>query len=130
LYDGSFHAVDSSEMAFKIAASMAFQEAVRKGRPVLLEPTMQVEVVVPEQYLGDVIGDLNARRARVGHIEPRAGTQVVSCKVPLAEMFGYATDLRSLTQGRATYTMHFAKYTETPKKISEDVVAVVQGAPR
>jgi elongation factor G len=91
---------------------------------------MQVEVVVPEEYLGDVIGDLNARRARVGNIEPRAGTQVVSCSVPLAEMFGYATDLRSLTQGRANYTMHFARYAETPKKISEDVVATVQGVPR
>ena len=130
LYDGSFHAVDSSEMAFKIAASMAFQEAARRGKPVLLEPTMQVEVVVPEEYLGDVIGDLNARRARVGNIEPRAGTQVVSCSVPLAEMFGYATDLRSLTQGRANFTMHFARYAETPKKISEDVVATVQGVPR
>jgi elongation factor G len=130
LYDGSFHTVDSSEMAFKIAASMAFQEAARKGEPVLLEPTMRVEVVVPEEYLGDVIGDLNARRARVGHIEPRAGTQVVSCSVPLAEMFGYATDLRSLTQGRANYTMHFAGYAVTPKNISEDVVASVQGVPR
>ncbi len=130
LYDGSFHAVDSSEMAFNIAASMAFQQAARAGKPVLLEPTMKVEVVVPEEYLGDVIGDLNARRARVGNIEPRAGTQVVSCSVPLAEMFGYATDLRSLTQGRANYTMHFARYAETPKKISEDVVATVQGVPR
>jgi elongation factor G len=130
LYDGSFHAVDSSEMAFKIAGSMAFQQAARTGGPVLLEPTMKVEVVVPEEYLGDVIGDLNARRARVAHIEPRAGTQVVSCSVPLAEMFGYATDLRSLTQGRANYTMHFDRYAETPKKISEDVVATVQGVPR
>jgi len=130
LYDGSFHAVDSSEMAFKIAGSMAFQQAARTGIPVLLEPTMEVEVVVPEEYLGDVIGDLNARRARVSNIEPRAGTQVVSCSVPLAEMFGYATDLRSLSQGRANYTMHFARYAETPKKISEDVVATVQGVPR
>jgi elongation factor G len=130
LYDGSFHAVDSSEIAFKIAGSMAFQEAARKSKPALLEPTMSVEVVVPEEYLGDVIGDLNSRRARVANIEPRAGTQVVSCRVPLAEMFGYATDLRSLTQGRANYTMHFAGYEEAPKKISEDVVAAVQGVSR
>jgi elongation factor G len=128
LVDGSYHEVDSSEMAFKIAGSMAFKEASVKGHPVLLEPLMAVEVVVPEQYMGDVIGDLNSRRGRVEHMEARAGTQIITSKVPLAEMFGYATDLRSRTQGRATYTMHFSHYDETPKNISEEVIARIQGA--
>jgi elongation factor G len=127
LVDGSYHDVDSSEMAFKIAGSMAFKEAAAHAQPVLLEPVMSVEVVVPEQYMGDVIGDLNARRGRVEHMEVRAGTQVISAKVPLSEMFGYATDLRSKTQGRATYTMHFGHYDETPKSISEGVIARIQG---
>ncbi|MCI0658476.1 MAG: elongation factor G, partial [Acidobacteria bacterium] len=118
LVDGSYHEVDSSEMAFKIAGSMAFKEGAARARPVLLEPVMSVEVVVPEQYMGDVIGDLNSRRGRVEHMEARAGTQVIAAKVPLAAMFGYATDLRSRTQGRATYTMHFSHYDETPKNIS------------
>ena len=128
LVDGSYHEVDSSEMAFKIAGSMAFKDGAARGSPVLLEPVMAVEVVVPEQYMGDVIGDLNSRRGRVEHMEARAGTQVITAKVPLAEMFGYATDLRSRTQGRATYTMHFSHYDETPKNISEEVIARIRGA--
>jgi elongation factor G len=128
LVDGSYHDVDSSEMAFKIAGSMAFKEAAAHAQPVLLEPVMAVEVVVPEQYMGEVIGDLNARRGRVEHMEVRAGTQVITSRVPLSEMFGYATDLRSNTQGRATYTMHFSHYDETPKNISEGVIARIQGA--
>ena len=128
LVDGSYHEVDSSEMAFKIAGSMAFKEGAARARPVLLEPVMAVEVVVPEQYMGDVIGDLNSRRGRVEHMEARAGTQIITSRVPLAAMFGYATDLRSRTQGRATYTMHFSHYDETPKNISEEVIARIQGA--
>ena len=127
LYDGSFHAVDSSEMAFKIAGSMAFKQAVRNADPVLLEPVMAVEVVVPEDYMGDVISDLNARRGRIQGMDPRGNTQVIKALVPLAEMFGYATDLRSATQGRATYTMHFHQYEEAPKAVGEEVVAKVTG---
>ncbi|HEU4401993.1 MAG TPA: elongation factor G [Candidatus Polarisedimenticolia bacterium] len=127
LYDGSYHDVDSSEMAFKIAGSMGFKEAVSKARPVLLEPIMSIEVVVPEQYMGDVIGNLNARRGKVERMEPRAGTQVITAKVPLAEMFGYATDLRSMTQGRANYSMHFSHYEEAPRSVSEGVIARIQG---
>jgi elongation factor G len=129
LVDGDYHEVDSSEMAFKIAASMGFKEGVRHAGPVLLEPVMSVEVVVPEDYLGDVIGDLNARRGRIESIEARAGSQIVRAMVPLAEMFGYATDLRSRTQGRATYTMHFAQYEATPQAISEEIIAKLQGRP-
>ena len=127
LYDGSYHDVDSSEMAFKIAASMAFKQAASHAGPVLLEPVMSVEVVVPEQYMGEVIGDLNSRRGRVEHMEARAGSQVITAKVPLSEMFGYTTDLRSATQGRATHTMHFSHYEEAPKNISEGVIARIQG---
>jgi elongation factor G len=127
LVDGSYHDVDSSEMAFKIAGSMGFKDAVSRARPVLLEPIMSVEVVVPEQYMGDVIGDLNSRRGKVERMEPRAGTQVIDAKAPLAEMFGYATDLRSKTQGRANYTMHFSHYDEAPKSVAEGVIARVQG---
>jgi len=130
LYDGSYHEVDSSEMAFKIAGSIGFKEALGKARPVLLEPIMSVEVVVPEQYMGDVIGNLNARRGKVERMEPRAGTQVITAKVPLAEMFGYATDLRSMTQGRANYTMHFSHYDEAPKSVSESIIARIQGLAR
>jgi elongation factor G len=130
LYDGSFHEVDSSEMAFKIAGSLAFKDAASRARPVLLEPIMSVEVVVPEQYMGDVIGNLNARRGKVERMEPRAGTQVITAKVPLAEMFGYATDLRSMTQGRANYSMHFSHYEEAPKNISESIIARIQGLAR
>ena len=107
LLDGSYHEVDSTEMAFKIAGSMAFKEAARKADPVLLEPVMAVEVVVPEEFMGDVIGDLSSRRGRIQGMEARAGAQVIAARVPLKEMFGYATDLRSATQGRATYTMQF-----------------------
>ena len=127
LYDGSFHDVDSSEIAFKIAGSMAFQDAAKKARPVLLEPIMAVEVVTPEEYMGDIIGDLTSRRGRVQHMEPRGSVQVISCKVPLAEMFGYATDVRSLSQGRASYTMQFAAYEQAPKSVSEEVVAKAAG---
>ncbi len=127
LYDGSYHEVDSSEMAFKIAGSMAFKAAARSADPVLLEPIMQVEVVVPEVYMGEVINDLNSRRGRVTGMSARGNTQIIGANVPLAEMFGYATDLRSATQGRATYTMHFAEYQEAPKQVGEEVVANVQG---
>jgi len=127
LYDGSFHEVDSSEMAFKIAGSLGFKEAVRQARPVLLEPVMKVEVVVPEEYMGDVLGDLNGRRGHVEGMEKRGSTQIIRAKVPLAEMFGYATDLRSRTQGRASYTMHFLRYEQAPASIAEEVVARVQG---
>jgi elongation factor G len=127
LTDGSYHEVDSSEIAFKIAGSLGFKEAVRRAKPVLLEPVMKVEVVVPEEYLGKVQGDLTARRAHIEGIEKRGSTQIIRTKVPLAEMFGYATDLRSRTQGRASYTMHFLRYEETPASISEEVIARVQG---
>ena len=127
LLDGSFHEVDSSEMAFKIAGSIAFRTACGKAVPVLLEPVMQVEVVVPDEYMGDVIGDLNARRGRVENLEPRDGLRVIRVKVPMAEMFGYATDLRSRSQGRGVFTMHFSHYDEVPKAIGEDVVARVSG---
>jgi elongation factor G len=127
LYDGSYHEVDSSEMAFKIAGSMAFKEAARHAGPVLLEPVMKVEVVVPEEYMGDVMGDVSARRGRIVSMEARGGTQIVNARVPLSEMFGYATDLRSRTQGRATYTMHFERYEQAPQSVSEEVVARIQG---
>ena len=127
LTDGSFHEVDSSEIAFKIAGSLGFKEAVRKAKPVLLEPVMKVETVVPEEYMGDVLGDLSARRGHIEGMEKRGSTQIIRTKVPLAEMFGYATDLRSRTQGRASYTMHFLRYEETPASISEEVIARVQG---
>jgi len=127
LVDGSYHEVDSSEIAFKIAGSLAFKEAARKARPVLLEPVMKVEVVVPEEYMGDVLGDLNSRRGHIEGLEKRGSTQIIRAKVPLAEMFGYATDMRSRTQGRASYTMHFLRYEPTPAAIAEEVIARVQG---
>jgi elongation factor G len=127
LYDGSYHDVDSSEMAFKIAGSMAIKEAARKAKPVLLEPIMSVEVVVPEEYMGDVIGDLNSRRGRIEGMELRATTQIIKSMVPLSEMFGYATELRSRTQGRGSFTMHFGKYEEVPGGIAEEIVSKVQG---
>jgi elongation factor G len=123
LVDGSYHEVDSSERAFKIAGSMAFKEAMRRAGPKLLEPLMAVEVVTPEEYLGDVMGDLNSRRGRVEGLEPRGNAQVVKAKVPLSEMFGYATDLRSTTQGRATFTMQFDRYEDVPQSIATEVVA-------
>ncbi len=127
LTDGSYHEVDSSEMAFKIAGSMAFKEALERGRPRLLEPVMDVEVVVPEEYLGDVIGDLTARRGRIGGMFTRAQARVVAASVPLAEMFGYSTRLRSLTQGRAVYSMQFSRYETLPQSIAEEIVAKVRG---
>ncbi len=127
LYDGSYHEVDSSEMAFKIAGSMALKNGVAKANPVLLEPVMKVEVVVPEDYMGDVIGDINSRRGRIEGMEARANSQVIRGFVPLAQMFGYATDLRSKTQGRGTYVMQFSHYEETPKNIMEEIVAKRQG---
>jgi elongation factor G len=127
LYDGSFHEVDSNEMAFKIAGSMAFKDAARSAGPVLLEPVMRVEVVVPEEYMGDIMGDLNSRRGRITAMEARGGTQIVRARVPLSEMFGYATDLRSRTQGRATFTMHFDRYEQAPQQVSDEVVARVTG---
>jgi elongation factor G len=127
LYDGSYHEVDSSEMAFKIAGSMAFKEAARRASPVLLEPVMSVEVVVPEDFAGAIMGDLSSRRGRIEGMEHRAGSQVIKAIVPLAEMFGYATHMRSSTQGRATYSMHFARYEEAPRSVSEEIIARVQG---
>jgi elongation factor G len=127
LFDGSYHEVDSSEMAFKIAGSMAFKEGAKKAQLVLLEPIMSVEVVTPEEYMGDVIGDINSRRGKIQSMEKRGGAQVIKAMVPLAEMFGYATDLRSKTQGRATYTMQFDHYEEVPKNIMESIVAKVKG---
>jgi elongation factor G len=127
LYDGSYHDVDSSEMAFKIAGSMAFQDAAKKARPVLLEPVMRVEVVVPKEHMGDVMGNLSGRRGQIQSQEDRGGTQIIAARVPLSEMFGYATDLRSRTQGRATYSMHFDRYEQAPQNVSEEVVARMQG---
>jgi len=123
LYDGSFHDVDSSEMAFKIAGSIALKEAARRAKPVLLEPIMSVEVVVPEEYMGDVIGDLNSRRGRIEGMELRGTTQIIKSSVPLSEMFGYATELRSRTQGRGSFTMHFNKYEEVPGGLADEIVA-------
>ncbi len=127
LYDGSTHDVDSSEMAFKIAGSLAIKEAVRRAKPVLLEPIMSVEVVVPEEYMGDVIGDLNSRRGRIEGMELRGTSQIIKASVPLSDMFGYATDLRSRTQGRGSFTMHFGKYEEVPAALAEEIVSRVQG---
>ncbi|MBI2539793.1 MAG: elongation factor G, partial [Deltaproteobacteria bacterium] len=127
LLDGSYHEVDSSEIAFKIAGSMAFKEAVGKASPVLLEPIMAVEVVVPEEFMGEVIGDISSRRGKVLGMDTRPAAQVIDARVPLAEMFGYATDLRSMTQGRATYTMQFSHYDPVPATISEEISAKAVG---
>src|SRR5689334_6086023 len=127
LFDGSYHDVDSSEMAFKIAGSLAIKEAAKKAKAVLLEPIMTVEVVVPEQYMGDVIGDLNSRRGRIEGMQLRGTTQIIKSMVPLSEMFGYATELRSRTQGRGSFTMHFGKYEEVPGGLAEEIVSKVQG---
>lgn len=121
LYDGSYHDVDSDEMSFKVAGSMAFKEAARKAGPVLLEPMMKVEVTTPEEYLGDVMGDLNSRRGKIEGFSSRKDAQVIRGLVPLAEMFGYATTLRSMTQGRAIYTMQFSHYSEVPKSIADEI---------
>ena len=122
LVDGSYHDVDSSERAFKIAGSMAFKEAMKRAKPKLLEPVMAVEVVTPEEYLGDVMGNLNSRRGRVEHLEPVGNAQAIKASVPLSEMFGYATDLRSMSQGRATFTMQFDRYEEVPQSIASEIV--------
>ena len=122
LVDGSYHDVDSCEMAFKVAGSMAFKEAMKRAKPKLLEPVMAVEVVTPEDYLGDVMGDLNSRRGRIEGMEPRGNAQAIRARVPLATMFGYATDLRSMTQGRATFTMQFDRYEEVPQSIAGKLV--------
>jgi elongation factor G len=127
LYDGSYHDVDSSEMAFKIAGSMAFKNAAVKAQPIILEPVMKVEVVVPEEYMGDVMGDMNSRRGRIEGMEPRGNSQVIRGFVPLSEMFGYATDLRSRTQGRGVYTMQMSHYEEVPKNIAEGIISKRQG---
>lgn len=127
LFDGSYHDVDSSEIAFKIAASMALKDAVRKSKPIILEPVMKVEVTVPEQYMGDVIGDLSSRRGRIEGMETVAGMQVVKAKVPLSAMFGYSTDLRSKTQGRGNYSMEFSHYEEVPKSVAEGIIATATG---
>ena len=121
LYDGSYHDVDSSEMAFKIAGSMGFREGATKATPVLLEPIMKVEVVTPEEYMGDVMGDMNRRRGMPQGMDDTPAGKVIRAEVPLAEMFGYATDLRSMSQGRAVYTMEFTKYNEVPKNVAEVV---------
>jgi elongation factor G len=128
LIDGSFHEVDSSDMAFKIAGSLAFKNAAQKAHPVLLEPIVAVEVVTPAEFMGDVIGDLNSRRGHVSGMEPRGTAQVINATVPLSMMFGYATDLRSATQGRATYSMQFTHYAEVPASIATEIVARVRGA--
>lgn len=127
LYDGSYHDVDSSEMAFKIAGSMAFKAGAAKANPIILEPIMKVVVEVPEEYMGDVMGDINSRRGRIEGMEPRGNSQIIRGMVPLSEMFGYATDLRSRTQGRGTYTMHMSHYEEVPKNIAEGIIAKRRG---
>ena len=127
LVDGSYHDVDSSEMAFKIAGSMAFKEAARQAKPVLLEPVMDVEVVVPGEYLGDVMGDLSSCRGRIGGMSQRADAHVIGASVPLAEMFGYSTTLRSMSQGRAVYSMQFSHYEEVPKSKADEIITKMKG---
>jgi len=122
LYDGSFHEVDSSEIAFKIAASQALQEASKKSKPQILEPIMKLEVVLSREFLGDVIGDLSARRGQIEETKDRINTKVIEAKIPLAKMFGYATSLRSLTQGRGTFTMEFSHYQEVPQNIAKEII--------
>lgn len=122
IYDGSYHEVDSSEMAFKIAGSMGLKEAVQKGSPAILEPVMRVEVTTPEEYMGDIIGDLNSRRGQIQGMEARGNAQIVKAFVPLSEMFGYATDMRSKTQGRASYSMFFDHYTQLPNNIAQQLM--------
>lgn len=123
LLDGSYHEVDSSEIAFKVAAAIGFKDAVRRANPVLLEPIMEVEVLTPEEFLGEVIGDLNARRGQVGGMERKGNAQMLSALVPLEAMFGYATDLRSVTQGRASYSMHFGHFEEVPPSLAEKIIS-------
>jgi elongation factor G len=128
LTDGKYHETDSSEIAFKVAGSLALKAAAARAKPVLLEPVFQVEVVTPEEFMGDVIGDLNRRRGQVQGMEQRGNAQVINAYVPLSEMFGYATDLRSTTQGRATYTMQFERYEEVPPNIADKVVGEKEAA--
>jgi len=127
LYDGSYHDVDSSEMAFKIAGSMAFQDGAKKAGPILKEPIMDVEVVTPEEYAGDVMGDLSRRRGKIQQMDERGGAKVIRAHVPLSEMFGYATQVRSMSQGRASYTMQFFAYEPAPRSVAEEVIAKVAG---
>ena len=127
MFDGGYHEVDSSEMAFKIASSICAKEAFRKAKPVILEPVMKIEVVVPEEYTGPVNGDLISRRGRIEGTEIRGGTYMIKSMVPLSETFGYATDLRSKTQGRGSFTMHFGQYEEVPRNLAEEIVQKVQG---
>ena len=122
VFDGSYHEVDSSEAAFKIAGSMAFQAAAKKAKPIILEPIMRFEVIVPEQYMGDAIGNLNAKRAKINEMRDRGNIKVITGEVPLGEMFGYATELRSLSQGRGSYTMEFMKYHEVPRNVAEKII--------
>jgi elongation factor G len=122
LVDGSYHEVDSSERSFKIAGSMAFKEALKRSKPKLLEPVMAVEVTTPEDYLGDVMGNLNSRRGRIESMNPLGNAQIIKASVPLSEMFGYATDLRSMTQGRADFTMQFDRYEEVPSSIASEII--------
>jgi elongation factor G len=122
-YDGKSHEVDSSEMAFKIAASMGFKEGARRANPILLEPLMSLEIITPEEFTGQVMSDLNSRRGKTGKVEYRKGTNVIAGEVPLANMFGYATDLRSMTQGRATFTLQFARYSPVPRSVSEEILS-------
>ena len=127
LFDGSYHDVDSNEMAFKVAGSMALQNGAKKADPAIMEPIFSIEIIVPEEYLGDVIGDLNTRRGRISGILPRKDAQVVNGTVSLSEMFGYATDLRSVTQGRAIYTMQFSHYDKVPASVSDEIIANASG---
>jgi elongation factor G len=127
LQDGKYHDVDSSELAFKIAGSMAFKEAARRANPVLLEPMMAVEVITPEEFMGDVIGDLNSRRGQIQAMDERAGARVVKALVPLSEMFGYVGDLRSKTQGRANYSMVFDSYAQVPSNVATEIIAKSRG---
>src|SRR5690606_5159707 len=121
LYDGTYHDVDSSELAFKMAASICFRDTMKKANPILLEPMMKVEVTMPEDYMGDVMGNLNSRRGQIESMGDRGEAKVINAKVPLSEMFGYATDLRSMTQGRASYTMEFSHYQEVPRNVAEKI---------
>jgi elongation factor G len=127
LIDGSFHEVDSSEMAFKIAGSIGFKEGARQAHPILLEPMMSIEIITPEEFMGQVVSDLNARRGKTTKVEYRGGTDVIAGEVPLANMFGYATDLRSLTQGRATFTLQFFHYSPVPQSVSEEILSELKG---
>jgi elongation factor G len=127
LLNGSYHEVDSSELSFKIAGSMALRAAAEKAQPVLLEPIMSLEVVMPEEYMGDVIADLSSRRGRIAGIQLRGTSQIIRARVPLKEMFGYATEMRSRTQGRGSFTMHFGRYEEVPASIAEEIINRVQG---